>query len=502
VARLRYSGIVLFISRILGLVTGMIFTTIVTRRLSIQEFGDWQYISVIFSYFILPSSFIGFWLIRHIARGEKLATTGLLLNLIFSIPATLIYIITAGPASEVGGISPFFFMVITPQISIMYMSTLLESAASGIKPHLVGYGSIVFECAKISLGAIFVLNMRLSLMGALISIEIAYFLQISFMAVTIRHEFTRSFSKAVARKWLMLLWLPLFSSLSYQMQQLDSLIVTIVTRSTDPIAMLKAAQVFSTIVYYSTHVASALYPRLLAGGGRSDEETSIRLVSLLALPSMFGAIVLADPLLAILKKAYIEAAIVLRISAITTAIVSLTTIAEMAILASEKIDISENVNLKGYLKSKLALIPILGFFHNGVYLLTVFVMASYLSAIGARPASIATAIAVTGLIVTIPMAIYKWRLSMRAISIKFPLKSIMTYGTASAVMSILILLMNPSEAVSTEVGKVILGLIPKIVLGGVTYIILITILDEEPKIIMRGFLRTIRASNLVGKQAK
>jgi hypothetical protein len=77
---------------------------------------------------------------------------------------------------------------------------------------------------------------------------------------------------------------------------------------------------------------------------------------------------------------------------------------------------------------------------------------------------------------------------------KFPLRSVAIYLVSATVMSALILLLNPSDAVSTEIGKVIMKLIPKIAVGGTTYFLLVTLLDEEPKIILKGFLRKVRRS--------
>jgi len=493
-ARLRYSGIILVASKSLGVVTGMLFTMIVTRRLMVEEFGVWQYVTVLFSYFILPSSFTGFWITRHAARGEKLATTGLLLNMLFSIPSTMLFVIASTMASSVAATSPIFFQVISPQISLMYLLSIFEAVASGVKPQLLGYGSAFFEFAKIGIGAILVLNMRLGLIGALLSVEIAYALQVVFMAIMLREEFSRSFSKEAAKKWIMLAWIPLFSQLSFQMQQFDSIITTFITSSTIPIAMLKAAQVFTAVVSFSVYAASALYPRLLAGVGDGDIVTSIKLVSLLAIPSMFGALVLAEPLLAVLRREYVYAALALRISVITTTIVAISSVAETAVLATERIDVSGNVNFRKYLRSKLALFPILGFAYDAVYLTAVYFVVRYLSAIGAQPVSIAAAIALVALIVTIPLASYKWILSRRVVSLKFPLKSIASYTLAAAIMSLTILFLNPSEAISTEIGKVIFGIIPKIVAGGAVYILLITILDDEPRTIFKGLIRKIRRS--------
>jgi len=58
-------------------------------------------------------------------------------------------------------------------------------------------------------------------------------------------------------------------------------------------------------------------------------------------------------------------------------------------------------------------------------------------------------------------------------------------------MAIAIISLNPTEAISTEIIKVIYGLFPKIAFGAVIYFVLSFVLDKEPRIIAKGFLREI-----------
>jgi hypothetical protein len=469
---------------------------VVSRRLVVEEFGAWQYMNLIFAYFMIPTGFTNMWITRHVARGDKVATTGFLFNFLLAIPVTMLFAAVSAPASQAAGISPTLFLLILPQIFLVYSLAVFESVSSGIKPHILGYGSIFFEFVKICTGLVLVLSMKLGLVGAIVSVEIAYALQDLFMLAILRKEFNKVFYKEIARKWLMLAWIPLFSSLAIQMQQFDSLLTTIITGSTAPIAMLKAAQVFSTIISFTTYSASALYPRMLAREERGDVETSIRLIAFLAIPIMFGALVLAEPLLAVLRIEYVEAAMALRISVILTTIMSITNVADTIILATEKIDVSVNVSFRIYLKSRLALLPILSFLYDLVYLPVVFFMVSYLSTINSTYATIAASIVFASLIITIPQVAYKWRLASKLISFKFPSRSIASYTIAAGVMAIAIISLNPSEAISTEIIKVIYGLFPKIAIGVVIYFALSFVLDKEPRIIVKGFLREIGLSRL------
>jgi len=41
---------------------------VVSRRLVVEEFGAWQYMNLIFAYFMIPTGFTNMWITRHVAR--------------------------------------------------------------------------------------------------------------------------------------------------------------------------------------------------------------------------------------------------------------------------------------------------------------------------------------------------------------------------------------------------------------------------------------------------
>ena len=57
--RVTYSGLISLVVGALGTVTGLIFILIVTRTLSVQEFGTWGLIISLFSYVILFEPVVG-----------------------------------------------------------------------------------------------------------------------------------------------------------------------------------------------------------------------------------------------------------------------------------------------------------------------------------------------------------------------------------------------------------------------------------------------------------
>ena len=69
--RVTYSGLISFAVGIVTVVTGLVFTLIVTRQLSQDEFGTWGLIGGLISYALIIGPIVSYWSTREIARGEN-----------------------------------------------------------------------------------------------------------------------------------------------------------------------------------------------------------------------------------------------------------------------------------------------------------------------------------------------------------------------------------------------------------------------------------------------
>lgn len=72
--RLRYSGVINFVAAIVSLLISFGFVVVITRRLSVEEFGLWALISALVSYPLMPTSIWGYWYPRFVARGVPKST--------------------------------------------------------------------------------------------------------------------------------------------------------------------------------------------------------------------------------------------------------------------------------------------------------------------------------------------------------------------------------------------------------------------------------------------
>ena len=79
----------------LSVLTGLIFTLVVTRQLTQHEFGTWGIINGIFIYALAIHPVITYWATREVARGENSGRTVFVFSNVFSLIGLVVYVIFA-----------------------------------------------------------------------------------------------------------------------------------------------------------------------------------------------------------------------------------------------------------------------------------------------------------------------------------------------------------------------------------------------------------------------
>ena len=95
--RVTYSGLINFVVILISFFTGLIFTIIVTRRLSPEEFGLWSLIGSLLLYVMIFKPINEYWTTRHIAREEDASITAILSSGIFSAASIGIFLVVIFP---------------------------------------------------------------------------------------------------------------------------------------------------------------------------------------------------------------------------------------------------------------------------------------------------------------------------------------------------------------------------------------------------------------------
>ena len=147
--RVTYTGFIAFFVAIITVITGSIFTLILTRTLTQEEFGTWGLIGGITQYVIVFGAIITFWSTRDTARNLESGKTAILGNMLLSIVAVVFYIVISSFLSNEASldVNIFFFSVVL--IPIIFLTGILTAITLGWKPHVISFGLLAFGISQI-----------------------------------------------------------------------------------------------------------------------------------------------------------------------------------------------------------------------------------------------------------------------------------------------------------------------------------------------------------------
>ncbi|MEM2088897.1 MAG: hypothetical protein QXF52_09565 [Thermoproteota archaeon] len=487
--RLKYSGLVNFASRIISVATGLIFTIIVTRRLSEESFGAWQFYSSLLGYFTIPSGIVNYWLTRDLARGNPVAKSGVFFNSLVSLVSATLFII----------LSPFF----TASVSIDFLTVFafilwivvihhtlsLEAVCSGVEPHIIGYASIIFEVTKVVIGAILVGYLRLMLFGAVLSVDIALIIQALYYSLKLSKYFNKAFSLGHVKRWFRNGWIPLISNAPAIMNAQDVLILTLLTGSLLPAAYLGVANRFAGAIVFAGALAVGLYPKLLSGGTGRDVEESLELVLLFLMPMVLGQIILAEPILYLFREEYALVQWVLRTMAVCFAIIVMKNFFSAIILGVEKTDISVNATWRNLAKSYLMKIPLFDFAGSAVYVISVSLATIVLKDMNATPTLIAFSAAICSLLINMLLLLYYLKTSRKLIRFNLNMWRPLKFLASALAMSMVLLLLYPESAKSEQILIVLTALMPVMLVGIIVYFGTLYLIDSKFRTLLKSVFK-------------
>lgn len=349
----RRVGAAFYLAKLYSILTGAFFILLVTRNLSVSEFGAWSTISSLLSY-AAALTFINFWTTRLRASGAVEASpTALFLSLAFAAPAALAYLAASIRAASVFHLPLEALLISAWYVPTLYALSALYASAFGAQPMRAAASEVVFETVKLLAAAGAFAFRRVSLTTALLAVLAGYLAQVAVLAWGLRNDLRRGFSREVAARILALSSVNVLSILPPLIGGLDVLLLSALV-SNDAVAYYTVVLPFTNAISYSYLLARGLYPALLTGAADSERllEEALRLVTLLAVPSAIGAAVAAPFFLYVLRPEYSAAAPVLSVSAFTAAISSIGSVFSDAVQGLERGDL-EGASPREMLRSRI-----------------------------------------------------------------------------------------------------------------------------------------------------
>ena len=486
--KLRLSGGLAFAANIVGYVTGFIFTVLITRRLSEEEFGVWALISSLIVYSLIPYNLVSSWITRDAARGKKVLDTALVLCLLLSPISILIYFLSGvGSALAINYDAATILLgliVLTPYLFL----SIANAIQSGYMPQTIGISRIFFEMSKVVLAVIFLILLRLRLVGALLSLSLAYTIQAGFLLYNSKNLRQRINTSWIV-KWVKGAPINVINVLNNAFSATNIVLMSIILGSATVAGYWQAAISASALVTSSKLLATGLRARLLSGGTQKDIDKSFSFSMMLAIPLLLGFFVLSKDLLWILKPTYSSAWIAACILAIAGVIRFIGSVGATILTSTDEFDKGDVIALKDYLRSRVFLVNGLRTTLTGLNVVTV---AAYLVSIG-RAASIIeviTSVAVINLAWAIIGAIINLKLMKKITSFRLNFSSLKGYLISSVIMALAVYAIKEAlgfrPARALEAASIILLLVA---IGGTIYGGILYLINRE----FRSFLKEVRS---------
>ncbi|CDI06471.1 hypothetical protein [Candidatus Nitrosotenuis uzonensis] len=491
--RVTYSGLIAFVVGIVGVITGIIFTIIVTRKLPQEELGLWTLIGSLISYVIIVEPIISYWTSRQVARGEQVAKTSILTSGLFSIGGFFAYLLIAVSISNSLKTDLFAVLLASILVPLTFLNNTLSFIALSHKPHGVSYGIIAFETSKLPFGFLFVYVSGLNLIGAIVATILASLIKTIILLIMIAPLLATEFKKTMIKFWLRLSWLPLYTNGSAFIYHLDVLLYSLLVNSLVGLAFWGVAMAISNVVSHSGQISQAIYPKLIATKQKEFAERNLERLLYFAIPILAGSIVFAKPALHILNPLYIEGTLIVYFLSFRTLAYVLMNNFFNIIGAYETIDVDKSASFKLYLKSKLFYLPTLQYVFSILYigLLTIFLLMSSNS--GMNEVEKVSIWSLILFIVTLPFTVYGIVAVKRQFSINMPYFSMLKYSAAAFVGSTVSwYLLTNYVKYNIEIFEFLPQLIPVLVVGGIIYFGITLIIDRSTRDLFKAILLEIR----------
>ena len=491
--RVTYSGLIAFVVALSSVFTGLIFTTIVTRQLSVEEFGTWSLIGNIITYFIIGEGIITYWTVRQIARGEKIGRTTVYSSIVYSILCIPIFLVIVFVIADTSNAILSSMILATVLVPVYVINKGITAINLGTKPQVISYGIIAFEISKIPAGLSFVYFLQMGLDGAIFALLIANILKISIQVFLTREDIRNRFNLDVVKRWLKNSWVSIYSTFPDILQWLDILLYPIITGSIVGLAFFSVSNTIAFLTYHSNLISQGLYSKLLGGGKSRHMQENFALLLYFAIPLLTTSIIFSKPILFLLNPIYQESSFVVILLAFKTFFFTLGLTLQTSLLAIEKIDLKENSTFSELAKSKLIFIPTIRYIKLGIYLAVLIILLVLFSSKNLPESELVTIWAALSLIVEVPFFIFIVFLTKKHIQFKFPISNFLKYLFASlGLASIYFLTSNYLIIYDDSIFKFLPPLLLQLTLCAAVYLGITYIIDKKTRQLFKSVIYELR----------
>ena len=482
--RLRLSGALMFAANLVGYLTGFLFTVFITRRLSEEEFGVWALIGSFITYSLMPFNLVSSWISRDAARGKKILSSAAALFLLLTPISIAIYFSIAVGSAAAINYDPWT-MILGIMILIPYILLTLGTAIqSGYAPQNLGVASIIFEISKVILAFYLVVTLRLGLIGAFISLSIAYLIQAAILLGRATPLFQRRVSKELIVKWAKGAPVNTIQMINDVLCATDIVLMSVITGQAIVAGYWRAAVAASALVTSSHVLMSGLGPRLISGGTQRDLDKAFDLTMMLMIPMFFGFVILSKDILWILRPAYSDAWIASCLLALAGVVGTFGGFGAVAVSGTDKFDQKDSLSMKEYLSSRIFVLNRLNLIITILYVISVMIYLLVFRMLSLM--EIVLGIAGINLLFAVIRSAVNLKLMRRFTVLKLDLRNLPHYLLASTIMAVVVCsvrtCIGPLSARALEAALPILFLVA---IGALTYGAIMYLINRDFRLFIK-----------------
>jgi O-antigen/teichoic acid export membrane protein len=462
--RLRYSGFIVFTTQLLGVVTGLIFTLLLTRSMTVAEFGIWTNIFDYTPYFIVVGGVLPFWVLRFTARGkEGAAKTATISQLFIAVVATLIYLPAIYFISNAIGTTQYLLIYFIAGFYVLtyYLITVFEDILQATKPHVTGYGFIIQEIVKVAVALLVILVFKQVFFGAILALVIAPTIQSFYYTYVLRGFFKEKVNWNYLKQWLKGAPALLYNAVGVQLLSL-AFILLFIFGGSEARAYYQAALSFTTIVGYASSLAVSLYPKLLANSCSEKEVgLSFRTVMMLAIPLATLTMVMAVSFLTVLNpsaapgQSFGVAWPVLIALTVDTLVVLINNFYSSCLMGVEAFDAEGQISFRQLVRSKIFKVFSIPYLQAAFTIPIAYLVLTQLAVDG----PVETAVAFVGILIAVHAATFTGLYVFMRNHIHIPVawESVAKYILAALLMGVVLYLLPTTTTLMLTIAKTIGG---------------------------------------------
>ena len=490
--RLRYSGFIVFTVQVFSILTGLIFTLLLTRNMTTDQYGIWTNIFDYVAYFTVLGTIIPFWAIRFVARGKEGAVKTSSLAQVFlaliSMAAyfPIIYVVYTYAIEPRIGTQAYLpiFMIAGFYLLTAYMIVVFENILQSTKPQAVGYGLLIEEIVKVGVALVLILGFHQLFLGAVLALVLSCYIQVLYYVRLLWKDLKQAANWGYLREWLKGSFALLYSQVGQQLMAF-SLILLFFYGGSDTRAYYQAALSFTTIVTYASSLSFTLYPKLLAKNC-NDEQVglSFKTVMMLAIPFSAIIMVMSFSFLTVLNVSYGVAWPVLVALTVDTLVSLLITFYNSCLLGAEHFDAEGKISLRQLVKSKIFKAFTLPYVQSAIALPVIYFVLTRLPVAGSVQAAVYVIAVLIGAHLSTFMGLYL--LMHRSVRIPVAWKSIAKYILSAGLMAAILYLLPTTSTLLSTIGKALLGFL--------VYVGLLLVIDTQARQLVGLIVDEIKGS--------